>query len=414
MSSHEPTVNPPTLDLRRWRSLPTLALLVGGFITLVGIFTAGDPAHGVARGAQFGYSLLTVFAFYTSLVVGSLFLVIAHHLFDASWSVATRRVCESMAVQSKWLVPIWVVIFLFRKSIYPWFDINPLEDTLLGAKSWLFNWYMWPVASVIVLGIWVFFSHKLRYWSLKQDETGSAECTYKMRWLSYFGVVLAVAIGTTFGSFLWYKGIFHQFFSTMYGVWYFAGSVWLTLATVYTITAALKVTGPLKVIATEKTFYFLGSLFFAFTVFYAYVTFAQYFIIWNANVPEETFWYILREKGSWYGLSMVIIFGHFFFPFLMLLRIDWKLKPTVIVPLAAWAWLMHYFDMHFNIMPKLHPTGFHLAMLDLGLFLLIGGWLTKRFLATLFSAPVYPQRDPRIAETMDTYVAPATATGGVK
>jgi len=407
MSAHESSVNPPPLDLRRWRSVPMLAIIVGLVISLIGGFAGG--------GQQFAYSLLTVFGFYTSLVVGSLFLVIAHHLFDASWSIPIRRVCESMAVQARWLVPIWLVIYLFRKSIYPWFSMKPEDDSLLAAKSWLFNEWMWPLASLLVLCFWIFFSQRLRFWSLRQDETGSAECTYKMRWLSYFGVVLAIAIGITFGSFLWYKSIFHQFFSTMYGVWYFASSVWLTIATVYTITAALKATGPLKDVATDKTFYFLGSLFFAFTVFYAYITFSQYFIIWNANIPEETFWYLLREKGSWYGLSMVIIFGHFFFPFLMLLRIDWKLKPMVIIPLAVWAWLMHYLDMHFNVMPGLHKEGFHLAFVDIGLFLLIGGFLTKQFLATLHSAPVYPQRDPRIAEAMDvSYVAPAAATGGAK
>jgi hypothetical protein len=407
MSAHESSVNPPPLDLRRWRSVPMLAIIVGLVISLIGGFAGGSQ--------QFAYSLLTVFGFYTSLVVGALFLVIAHHLFDASWSIPIRRICESMAVQARWLVPIWLVIYLFRKSIYPWFSMNPEDDSLLAAKSWLFNEWMWPIASLLVLCFWIFFSQRLRFWSLRQDETGSAECTYKMRLLSYLGVVLAIAIGATFGSFLWYKSIFHQFFSTMYGVWYFASSVWLTIATVYTITAALKATGPLKDVATDKTFYFLGSLFFAFTVFYAYITFSQYFIIWNANIPEETFWYLLREKGSWYGLSMVIIFGHFFFPFLMLLRIDWKLKPMVIIPLAVWAWFMHYLDMHFNVMPGLHQEGFHLAFVDIGLFLLIGGFLTKQFLATLHSAPVYPQRDPRIAEAMDvSYVAPAAATGGAK
>jgi hypothetical protein len=407
MSAHESSVNPPPLDLRRWRSVPMLAIIVGLVISLIGGFAGGSK--------QFAYSLLTVFGFYTSLVVGSLFLVIAHHLFDASWSIPIRRICESMAVQARWLVPIWLVIYLFRKSIYPWFSMNPEDDSLLAAKSWLFNEWMWPLASLLVLCFWIFFSQRLRFWSLRQDETGSAECTYKMRLLSYLGVVLAIAIGATFGSFLWYKSIFHQFFSTMYGVWYFASSVWLTIATVYTITAALKATGPLKDVATDKTFYFLGSLFFAFTVFYAYITFSQYFIIWNANIPEETFWYLLREKGSWYGLSMVIIFGHFFFPFLMLLRIDWKLKPIVIIPLAVWAWFMHYLDMQFNVMPGLHQGGFHLAFVDIGLFLLIGGFLTRQFLATLHSAPVYPQRDPRIAEAMDvSYVAPAAATGGAK
>jgi len=406
MSSSEKIVNTAPLDMSRWRSIPTLLIGVGGLITILGWFTGGTD--------QFAFSLLTVFAFYTSIIVGSLFMVIAHHLLDASWSVATRRVCEGLAVQSKWLLLPWLFIWIFKDHIYNWSSINPDDDSLLAVKDWLFNDVSWPIASLMVIGMWIWFSTRLRFWSLRQDETGSPECTYKMRMLSYTGIVFAIAIGLTFGSILWIKGIMYQWFSTMYGVWYFAGSVWLTLATVYTITAALKRTGPLKDVATEKTFYYLGTLLFAFTVFYAYVTFSQYFIIWNANVPEETFWYILREKGSWFQISMVIIFGHFFIPFLALLRIDVKLKFGFIIPLTAWAWLMHYLDMQFNIMPQLHPEGFHIAFVDFGLFALLGGFLTRQFLATLFSAPVYPQRDPRIAEAMDVYVAPASASGGAK
>jgi len=88
----------------------------------------------------------------------------------------------------------------------------------------------------------------------------------------------------------------------------------------------------------EHQFYFLGSLMFAFTVFYAYVTFAQYFIIWNANMPEETFYYVIRERGIWFWVSMLVIFGHFFLPFLALLRIDVKHTFQVHVPLAIWTW----------------------------------------------------------------------------
>jgi hypothetical protein len=84
---------------------------------------------------------------------------------------------------------------------------------------------------------------------------------------------------------------------------------------------------------------------FAFTVFYAYIAFAQYFIIWNGNMPEETFWYVVREKGTWWWIGMVIIFGHFFIPFLALLRIDVKNIFSYMVPLCIWAWLMHWVDL---------------------------------------------------------------------
>jgi len=73
--------------------------------------------------------------------------------------------------------------------------------------------------------------------------------------------------------------------------------------------------GVLSEVLHEHQYYFLGSLMFAFTVFYAYIHFAQYFIIWNGNMPEETFWYVVREHGTWRNVGLVIIFGHFFLPF---------------------------------------------------------------------------------------------------
>src|SRR5229473_90367 len=144
--------------------------------------------------------------------------------------------------------------------------------------------------------------------------------------------------------------------------------------------------GLLREVVHQVQFYFIGSLLLAFTVFYAYIHFAQYFIIWNANMPEETFWYVIREKGSWSDIGMVIIFGHFALPFLALLRIDAKLALPVMVPLCVWAWLMHFCDLSFNIMPILHPDNFVLHGLN--------------------GHPAYPQKDPRIAEALGVYVAP--------
>ena len=117
-----------------------------------------------------------------------------------------------------------------------------------------------------------------------------------------------------------------------------------------------------------EQYYFLGSLLFAFTVFSSYIHFGQYFVIWNANMPEETFWYVLREKGSWWTIGLILVFGHFLVPFLALLRIDVKLVFRFMVPLCGWIGLMQYIDLSFNIMPALHPNGFGLrwVWLDAG------------------------------------------------
>ena len=162
----------------------------------------------------------------------------------------------------------------------------------------------------------------------------------------------------------------------------------------------LKKSGPLAQVITNRQIHDVGVLWFAFTVFYAYIHFSQYFIIWNANIPEETFWYIKREGGTWFHLGVLIIFGHFFVPFLALLRIDAKMTPAVTVSLAIWAWLMHYCDVSYNITPVLHPKGFVLHPLDLACLAFIGGVLALVWIKYFKAHPPYPQKDPRMQEAL--------------
>jgi hypothetical protein len=264
------------------------------------------------------------------------------------------------------------------------------------------------ISAAIMLGIWFLYSNRLRFWSLRQDETGAVECTYRMRFFSASGVVL-FALTVTLGSIMWISGLMVDWYSTMFGVCYFAASVWVTLPTVYVIGLILQRTTVLRDLIKVKTYYMIGSLFLAFTVFWAYVNFAQYFIIWNANMPEETFWYNLRSVGTWDLVGKyVIIFGHFFIPFLMLLRIDFKLKLVTMLPLAGWAWLMHFADLEFQIMPALHPISILTPglLLDVACIMFFVGVLMKVFIASVQRYPLYPLKDPRIAEAMDVYVPP--------
>ena len=391
------------LDLSRWRNVPNLLIGGGGVLAVVG---------WIVNPQQFGYSWLLAYMFFLSFCLGALFLVIVHHLFDASWSVPIRRFVEHMAcLAGPVMALLFVPIAVLAPKIYEW--MHRLEtgeiDHSLRAKLPLFTLPMFYVIAVVCFGVWFVLSNRLRYWSLKQDQTGAAECTYKMRFYAAWGI-FAFALTLTLAAILWMKALQHEWFSTMYGVWYFAASVWVALPTVYLIAVILKRQGPLRDVVQEKQIYFIGSLMLAFTVFWAYISFGQYFIIWNANIPEETFWYVLREKGTWWDVSMVIIFFHFFLPFLMLLRIDWKLKLTIMVPLCAWAWLMHFFDVAFNILPAGRPEGYSLpwAWLDVGCLAFIGGLLTKVFLKNLNAHPAFPQKDPRLAEGLDIYVPRAS------
>ncbi len=389
------------LDLSKWRKLPDWLMIIGGVGAVAGFFV--DREH-------FGFSWLQAVMFFISLSLGGLGMVILHHLFDASWSVPIRRICEHLAcLLSPWLFVLFLPVALLVPNMYDWTS-HPHEHAV-SVKYPLFTLPGYYVVVVLCFGVWWLLSSNLRKWSLKQDQTGAAECTRMMRRYSAAGVFL-FALTVTLAAIMWMKALQDEWYSTMYGVWFFAESMWIALFTLFFITVVLKRQGPLREAATDKTFYFIGSLMFAFTVFYAYVTFFQYFIIWNANIPEETFWFVRRETGTWWDIGMVIVFGHFLMPFLLLLRIDVKVsKLWVMLPLVIWAWLMHFVDISWNIMPANRPGGFTVTWIDLACWAFICGVLAKVFLKNLYSHPIIPQKDPRFAEAMEVYVTPLSAGG---
>lgn len=395
MNSEAMTAGPASFaEDKPWlRHLPLGLAAVGGVTALIGAFGNTE---------QFAYSYLLAFMFFLSICLGSLFLVLVHHLFDSYWSVPIRRFVEHLAC----LLPVMGILFIpiavLAKTIYPWMRVaDPHADHALHVKVALLNQPAFYIVALILFAVWTWLSLSLRSASLEQDRSGAASCTSRMRKLSAGGIFI-FAFSLTAAAIYWVKSLQYQWFSTMYGVYYFAGSVWLTLATVYVIALALKNTGPLAAVVRERQFHDIGVLMLAFTVFYAYIHFSQYFLIWNAAIPEETFWYVQRNQGAWHGVGLTLIFGHFVIPFLMLLRIDGKLNAFWMVALAVWAWIMHFVDLSFNIMPVI--DGPILPVMALACMAFIGGILGFVFLKFFYAHPPYPQRDPRMAEVMGVHV----------
>ena len=401
MSSNPYSTSASGLDLSKYRNLPVILIIIGALGAIAGL------AFGSEK--QFAYSWMLAFMFSLSLCLGAWFLVMVHHLFDASWSVPTRRLCEHIAcLMGPPMIILFLPIAFTAREIYPWMTAPADLTHAARVKHPIFTMPGYFVTAAVLFGIWWLYSNRLRYWSLRQDQTGSVQCVRRMRFFSASGVVL-FALTLTLAAIVFMKGLMDEWYSTMYGVTYFAASVWVTLPTVYVITLILQRTTVLRDLISENTYYMIGSLFLAFTVFWAYVNFAQYFIIWNANMPEETFWYVLREKGTWDAVGKyVIIFGHFFIPFLMLLRIDLKLKLAAMLPLAAWAWLMHFVDLEFQIMPALHANGILTGglLVDAACVLFFTGVLMKCLIVSLNRHPLYPLKDPRMAEALGIYVPP--------
>jgi hypothetical protein len=211
MAPHSETVRGERLVLPPWaRFVPWL--LIG-----LGVVVAGLTA--IFNVKQFAYSYLLAFMFFLSICLGGLFLVLIHHLFDASWSVPLRRISEHLA----FLLPVMGLLFipiavLAPTNIYTWLiefiKHGPHADHALGAKQPIFSITWFYIIAALLFAVWTWLSWNLRKWSLRQDETGDARCTYMLRRYSAGGIYI-FAITLTLAAIMWMKSLEHQWFSTM-------------------------------------------------------------------------------------------------------------------------------------------------------------------------------------------------------
>lgn len=387
-------------------------------VTAVGIFVSGAQ--------QIAYSYLVGFSFCAAILIGMLMLILIHHIFDASWSVLIRRQFEHGITGFKWLallfIPLAITPFLPGHSdlVWPWMNPEHVmhgghtveHDVLYTKKAGFLNVNMFLGMSAAFFIIWVWLSARLRKASFAQDLDGDAKWTFMNRKTAAFGIPL-LAFSLTFAAIYWIKSLEYHWFSTMYGVWFFANCVRGALSIGVIIMVWLIARGDYRGVVNKNHFYSIGLLVFAFTVFWAYVTFSQYFLIWNANVPEETFWYNLREihadgtPSQWKYVGFFILFFHFVAPFLLLLSYRFKVTPHIIRRIAYMVLFTILIDLCYNILPALKDAhGDPLPFLSINLLWVltsiagVGGICVWSYLKSFPTTKILPIRDPRIGECL--------------
>ena len=238
--------------------------------------------------------------------------------------------------------------------------------------------------------------------SIKQDESGDPALTMKMARVAAPGLLL-FSLTITFAAFDWIMSLDPHWFSTIFGVTYFAGSMMALLAVLGLFCMWLARKGYLREAVNVEHYHDIGKLLFAFMIFWTYVNFSQYFLIWYANLPEETLWYQHRAHGSWEIVGTILILGHFLLPFAFLMSRHIKRNTKTLAAAAIFLLVMHWMDMQFLIMP-MHETdaepGIHLHWLDAATMIGLLGLFFGLTLHKTIRSPLLPQRDPRLEESL--------------
>lgn len=452
-------------DRARGTYVGAIVLAIAGFIVAVvlGLFIGGSfmPLR------RFFFAYLLAYCFFLSLALGSLIILLLQHLTRSAWSVGVRRIVENVAALMPALavlaIPLIVTVAIQRGTVWRWAlpydqstlqarqaaergeteeeagptgaattsleseqikNQNPqvtpetaggkpellLDATTLQKRAWMNPWF-WVIRVVAYLITWSFIALWYRRQSLLQDETGDPELSRRMTfWAGLCLVVMGLTLTGAAGDLI--MSLDPHWYSTMFGVYFFAGSFVGSWALLILITRLVQSAGYLNRSVTREQYHDLGKWLFGFTFFWGYIAFGQYMLLWYANIPEEIEWFnrhgattVHQNVTGWSYVILALLFGQLLIPFAGLLSRHVKRAVAVLTFWAVWVLTFHFLDVYWMVMPEYHVAGgAHWTPLslvvDLAAVLGMGGLLTVVLLRLMAPHPLRPANDPRFPEAL--------------
>lgn len=371
------------------------ALLLGGLCLLAGVVgSLSLPSWG----NRFFPAYLTALAWVLSLSLGALFFVMLQHLVHAGWSVVVRRLAEFFAALLPLVALMALPLLAGLGKLYHWSHAEAVAaDPILQTKHAYLNVPFFLIRFALYFAFWVWAASFFARASWQQDATGEVDITRRLQGRAA-PFMVGFAVTVTFAAFDWLMSLDPHWYSTIFGVYYFAGSVVGFLAALIVVAVTLQRAGFLRRTITREHYHDLGKLLFAFVVFWAYIAFSQFMLIWYGNIPEETQWLMRRMQGGFGLLGLVLLFGHFLLPFLLLLPRSIKRSPGVLFYPAVWLLAMHYLDLYWLVMPEVGSATPH--PVDVLVLLGLGGVWVAGFAHLASRYPLACQKDPRVVESL--------------
>ncbi len=384
-------MNEMTNESLRFFRLEKPALLVG----LAGL--AATAVLGFRAQEQFFHSWLVAFIFWMSLTVGALFIAMLQYMTGGWWGYIIRKPLLAATANLPLMFLAALPVYLGADRIYKWTNSAWMEaDHVLHKKLAFLNYEAFLGRGFFYFAVWIGWAYMVRRSDRNYDATGTPEAALTLRKWSASGLLITAAT-VTFASVDWMMSLDPYWFSTMFGISYIVGAVLLAYAFMNAIVTSAADESPIAEAADPVHFRDLGNLMFAFVMLWAYTAFSQYLLIWYANIKEEIPWYMIRSHGPWGAISVLLIVGHFFLPFLLLLMRGIKDRAKFLGKVAILIMIMRAVDYYWIIAPNWTTEGHHAAFrldpLDFTTILGLGGIWVFAFLRNLKKGSILPAHE---------------------
>ncbi len=372
------------------RTLMKWLALVGVVTLLAGWFLAPQRTWA---------NLLLVSLYAVGLGLGGAFFIALQYACNAGWAVAIRRVPEAMCK----LLPIGALgiaaVLVFGSALYPWTSAAPGDHLLFGFKGTWLSRPFFVIRGLAYLALWIGLAATLVGISRRQDDDRDPRHTHANRRVS--GVFLVVfALTLSLASFDWIMSLEPHWYSTIFAAYNFAGLFVSTLAAMVLVCVWLRRRGVFRAVLTEDHLHDLGKLLLAFTTFWAYIWFSQYMLIWYADIPEETTYFIRRQHGAWGSLFLLNFAVNWVVPFFVLLPRGAKRDRATMVKVAALLLVGRWLDLYLMVLPPVLGAVPSIGLVEIGILLGAVAACVPALIRGLRAAPPVPSGDPYLAESL--------------
>ena len=399
------------------------AVLLG--IGVVMVMTGGHHEEGAEAGTHAFHWYERLYAsiwvnnvFFTGIAIIGVFFFAIQFAAQAGWSAPILRVMLSLG---SWLpiagVLMLATFFVANHDLFHWthsylFDKNdPQYDKIIDGKGAFFFWPMekgtFPVfyiaRMVIFFGFWVFFFNKFKQISAQEDQLGGSNHWYKMRsWSAFFLIFFAVS--SSMSAWDWVMSIDTHWFSTLFGWYVFASWFVSGLSAITLIVLFLKGKGYLEMV-NENHVHDLGKFVFGFSIFWTYLWFSQFLLIYYANIPEETVYFVERLESDIYGPFVFVNLGlNFFLPFLVLMTRDAKRHGVFLKLVCTILLVGHWIDFTLMVQPGTLGHNGGIGLLEVGMFLVYGSAVTFVVLGALAKRNLIAKNHPMLEESYNHHI----------
>lgn len=356
--------------------------------------------------------------FFTGLGIIGLFFIAIQYAAQAGWSAGVKRIPLAMAhwipIAGVLMLGLWFVV---KGDIFHWTHAELFDkssdhyDKIIDGKG---GYFYWPMAAgsfpifyilrmVVFFGMWYMFFLWIKKEMLAEDIDGKIEHWYASRKLSAIFLVI-FGYSSSIAAWDWVMSIDTHWFSTMMG-WYVFASWWVTgLAMITFIVVSLKKDGYLKVVNANHI-HDLGKFVFAFSIFWTYIWFSQFMLIFYANIPEETVYFVQRRAVapySWIFFANLIL--NFVLPFLLLMTRDAKRQITMLQVVCPIVIIGHWFDYYMMVTPGVMQGEGGVGFLEIGMAVMFMSVFLLVTLSNLSKFPLIAKHDPMLQESLGHHI----------